>query len=168
MNRRGFLGLLGGIAAAAVAPAIILPERRIWAVGFGAPRDVHAALGRYRVHTHKGLVITDDQLECQRLWRENRVVWGDEATALGVPPGTIVHDPPALRVGSQDLTFDTSAMKRWLTLDDIAAIDTPSLRPEETAMGRTFPRIMAEWRGIADMPAPTHAVLWTGITSDKT
>lgn len=45
MNRRGFLKLLGIGAAAAVAPAIVVPERRIWAVGFGASRDVHGALG---------------------------------------------------------------------------------------------------------------------------
>lgn len=31
-------------AVVAAAPEILVPEKRIWAVGFGAPRDVHRAL----------------------------------------------------------------------------------------------------------------------------
>lgn len=31
-------------AVVAAAPGILVPEKRIWAVGFGAPRDVHRAL----------------------------------------------------------------------------------------------------------------------------
>lgn len=161
MNRRGFLKLLGIGAAAAVAPAIILPERKIWQVSRNAPvpsrfygvRDILAESGGSLFGVDPGYSAKNF------VWAR----WDDESKMLVVDEidkADVLAD--SRRIGSQDLTFERPSEDQaayWAEVDRSI---------ERTVMGRTFPRIMAEWRGIHDMPEPSHAVLWTGITASKT
>lgn len=135
MNRRGFLKLLG-VGAAAVAPAIILPERRIWAVGFGAPRDVHAALGGTTIRNFGELL---------------KERYGNPSSLRELRAHIAEHDRSlAMRIGSQGLTFDTEAARRWLSEQPIV----------QQARGYA-----GEWQ-ITN--ATMHSVLWTSITASET
>jgi hypothetical protein len=57
VGRRGFLRTLGIGALAVAAPAVVVPERRIWSVGFGASRDVHGVESGTRLALMEQLAI---------------------------------------------------------------------------------------------------------------
>ncbi len=74
MNRRDFLQLLGLGAAAVAAPAIVVPERRIWQVSRNAP--VGSRIERVYVGVDPGLV--DRSVQLMGVYQPPR---GNEATS---------------------------------------------------------------------------------------
>lgn len=201
MNRRGFLKLLGVGAAAAVAPAIILPERRIWQVSRNAPvpsrfygvRDILAESGGSLFGVDPGYGTKGF------VWAR----WDDESKTLVVDEidheakrVTVSAFDPAnpsnfSRIGSQDLTFDTEAARRWLERPvslRITAINPTeqhvadalqgalerdpetmrlAARGDEGGVRQRMHQLRTTGVFSAPMPEATYSVLWTSITGTR-
>lgn len=176
MNRRGFLKLLGIGAAAAVAPAIVVPERRIWAVGFGASRDVHGALG-VESGTRAMLMhqLAMEQAAAARAsadsFRTAYSVYYGRDFGFGHDAGYVWarYDEATGRVIAEPLSNPSSL----LDLEAIIAQDLTPIQEQLSAIAREHRideakhRLWAKQSPVSSGSTLSREVLWTGITASN-